>query len=204
MWDPTNHSRRLSPADAWSQPNHRSSLKQLFSALISESHNQLFEELFQKVSWRSPLVSLRHPFADTTRRRSSSQPDLQQTWNTWSRSPASNNDQHHWDYTDVMHQLFTSWATTLLGLSSVLQGNIYISPVNHGLNKPGHRSSCPCNRCIHIFDRLSNVYELSDSLVLDHQRPTVTSRPDDQHSSDNSAGTIINTPRPHRHIPPVN
>ena len=59
--------------------NHRSSLKQLFSELISESHNQFFEELFQEVFWGSPLVSSLYPFADTTWSWHSCQPDLLQT-----------------------------------------------------------------------------------------------------------------------------
>ena len=68
--------------------------------------------------------------------------------------PASNNDQRRWYYTDVMHQHFSPWATTLFGLPSPLQGNVDIPPVNQGLNKPGHRSSSLCNWCVHLFNRL--------------------------------------------------
>ena len=42
------------------------------------------------------------------------------------------------------------------------------TPVNQGLNKPGHRSSCLFNRCVHISNHLKLPLR-PDCLVLDHQ-----------------------------------
>ena len=43
-------------------------------------------------------------------------------------------------------------ATLLLGLASALRDHIDISPVNQGLNKPGHWSSSLYDIGVHIFD----------------------------------------------------
>ena len=54
----------------------------------------------------------------------------------------------------IVQQLPSPRATNLLGILPALRGNIDILPINQGLNKPGHRSSCLYNRCVHIIEHL--------------------------------------------------